>query len=63
MAFGEVHLVIERELAPLSFQVRAGQPAQLEDPLDPEFRKIGASGLVLDALGDSGCFCRRPPWW
>jgi hypothetical protein len=43
MAFGEVHLVIERELALLSFQVRR-LARQVDELLDPEFREIGASG-------------------
>jgi hypothetical protein len=60
MAFAEVHFVIERQLALLSFQVRRSA-RQVEELLDPELREIG-SGPVLDALGDRGCSCRRPLW-
>ena len=45
MTVGEVQLVIERELALLSFQVRRSAH-HVNELLDPEFREIGASGRL-----------------
>jgi len=45
MVAGDVGLVIDRELAMLSFQVRR-TPHQVDELLDPDFREIGASGRL-----------------
>ena len=46
MAIGKVQLVIERELALLTFQVRRSAQ-QVAELLDPDLHEIGASGRLL----------------
>jgi hypothetical protein len=46
MAIGKVQLVIERELALLTFQVRRSAQ-QVDELLDPDFHEIGASRRLL----------------